>query len=97
MGSGADTWAGSIQGTGADLQVTKIGFKPRYVRVINIDDPGTIEWVEGMDDDAGFKHVDGTQTQVTSNGITPLANGFALGADADMNVAAEQLFIVCWR
>jgi hypothetical protein len=31
----------------------------------------------------------GTISKVTTNGVTPLSDGFSLGADTDLNVADE--------
>jgi hypothetical protein len=33
---------------------------------------------------------------LSANGITPLASGFTLGADADINVSGEQLYYEAW-
>lgn len=96
MSGGSRCVTGLIQGTGASLAVTKVGFKPRYVRVVNLDDPGALEHFEGMASAHGFKHVDGTQTAITSLGITLTNTGFTLGADTDINVDGEQLAYVCW-
>lgn len=97
MASGAQTFVTAVVGTGADLEISKIGFYPRRVEIINRTDPGFAVWVEGMPDDSMAKQVDGTSSFVTSNGITPQADGFELGADSDMNVDGEQLFITCWK
>jgi hypothetical protein len=94
---GARHVTGVIVGTGADLTVTKVGFRPRTVWIVNKTDPGFATWSEPMPDDSMIKQVDGTSTNVTSNGITPSNSGFALGADADMNVDGEQLFYQCWE
>lgn len=95
--SGTQLVTGSFVGTGAALDVETVGFKPRYVRMWNVSDPGTLEWTDGMADAAGFKHVDGTQTQLSANGVTPIAKGFTLGADADMNVSGEVIHFVAHR
>jgi hypothetical protein len=81
---------GSFVGTGAQLDVLICGFRPRKVRLLNITGLCIGEWQESMADASVVKQVtDGTMTVPTTNGITPLANGFRLGADADLNVAAE--------
>jgi len=101
MGSGIQAFTDVFVGTGADLDVEKIGFRPRVVILVNMTDPGLSIWIEGMADDAMFKQVDGTATAVSSNGITIPADGegtgFTLGADADMNVASEVLHVVAFR
>lgn len=85
---------GSFPGTGADLSITWIGFRPTSVRLFNVTGNCKADWLETMADDSMQKTVDsGSGTTdisfVTSNGVTPLANGFSLGADGDLNVAAE--------
>lgn len=81
---------GSFVGTGADMDIESVGFKPRSVKVINRSGLARAEWNEAMPDDSMAKQVtDGTLSFPTSNGITPLDSGFALGADADMNVSGE--------
>jgi hypothetical protein len=97
MASGAQTFVTAIVGTGADLTVSKIGFCPRKIEIINRTDPGFAFWVEGMPDDSMAKQVDGTSSFVTSDGITPTDDGFELGADTDINVDGEQLFVTCWK
>jgi hypothetical protein len=96
MSGGSRCVTGLLQGTGASMAVTKVGFKPRYIRVVNLDDPSALEFMEGMTDAHGFKHIDGTQSHITSLGITPTNTGFTLGADTDINVDGEQLAYVCW-
>jgi len=78
-------------GTVAAYDFTTLGFTPRWVRVINETSGDVIEWNEGMADAEGYKRVAaGTGAMVTSHGITPLANGFTLGLDTDINVTSEQ-------
>lgn len=77
--------------TAAAFDITT-GFTPRYVRIVNETSGDEIEWYEGMADSEGFKRVAaGTGAIVTSNGIIPLANGFTVGLDTDINVINEQL------
>lgn len=88
---------GSFNGTGADLNMTKVGFRPTKVRVFNRTGLATLEWNADMPDDSGYKAItDGTQSFITTDGITPLATGFAFGADADLNVALELCYFECW-
>lgn len=90
---------GSFPGTGAQLDVKKVGFRPKKVELYNVSGNCQAVWTESMPDAAMQKTVDsGTQQSdvayVTSNGITPLAEGFRLGADSDLNVAAEIVHFV---
>lgn len=95
MSGGTRTVCGSFVGTGADLNVRTVGFKPRSVICRNVTGLVTAEWQETMEDDSMVKRVTaGTMTVPTTNGITPLADGFTVGADADLNVSGE---IVHWE
>ena len=78
-------------GTVAEFDLT-IGFKPRYVKVVNTTSRDMLEWFEGMDDASAVKTVAaGTRTIITTLGITPLENGFTVGLDLDVVVTSEQL------
>ena len=60
----------AIKGAASAVSVS-IGFKPRFVRVVNYDTAGSLEWQAGMPAASGVKVVTaGAQTVVTSNGIT---------------------------
>lgn len=71
------TAVGSVEGTGAAINVS-IGFVPRYVKVFNLDDAGTlaptVEWFGGMTDGHGLKTLgiadNGTTSKVSSAAIT---------------------------
>ncbi len=94
MGSGVSrVMTGSFTGTGAIVNVKTVGFKPKRVELFNLTGLAKGMWQEGMADDSVMKQVTaGTISAPTTDGVTPLADGFALGADADLNVAAEQVF-----
>ena len=82
-------------GTVAEFDFTT-GFKPRYVRVVNVTSRDMLEWFEGMDDASAIKTVAaGTRTLITTLGITPLSNGVTIGLDTDVVVTSEQLSILC--
>lgn len=87
---------GSVTGTGSALSVKTIGFRPRRVELINTDGLAVGVWFDSMADGSMLKEITaGTKSFVTGgNGITPLANGFTLGADADMNVSGEVIHYV---
>jgi hypothetical protein len=78
-------------GTVAAMAIV-LGYKPRYVKVINNTSGDQMEWIQGMADASAFKKVAaGTTSLITSNGITPTANGFTLGLDTDVLVTSEQI------
>ncbi len=90
MASGKKDFPGSFVGTGALVSIHKVGFRPASVKLINVTSGDEAEWVEGMADGSMYKRVAaGAGALVGANGITPLADGFSLGTDADMNVAGE--------
>ena len=79
-------------GTVAEFKITT-GFKPRYVKIVNLAATGSqVEWFEGMDDDSGMKRVTaGDMTVETTLGITVAVDGFTVGFDLDLHVTSEQL------
>lgn len=77
--------------TAAAFTIT-LGFKPRYVKVSNVDSRDQMEYFEGMDDASGVKMVAaGTRTLETTNGITVSDYGFTMALDTDVVVANEQI------
>ena len=69
-----------------------LGFLPRYVKVINLDDDVQGEWFEGMAAASMFVRIqNGTGNLVTTNGITVTSAGFTLGADSSVNGNNKQL------
>ncbi|MDX1390316.1 MAG: hypothetical protein R3344_14090, partial [Acidobacteriota bacterium] len=65
------------------------------VRLLNVDGLVKLEWNNTMPDAAGLKQVTaGTLSYITSDGVTPLSNGFTIGADTDVNVSGE---VVHWE
>jgi hypothetical protein len=80
-------------GTAAAFDIT-CGFKPRYVKVVNLGATGlaSMEWFEGMADASCLLVItDGTTTVPTTLGITPLDDGFTVGLNTDVNIIDEQL------
>jgi len=80
---------GTVTATGSAMDITTVGFKPRRVKCYNVSDIAILEWNEAMPDATGVQFDAGTPTYLSSGGITPLSNGFTLGADGDVNVATE--------
>lgn len=74
-----------------------LGFKPRYVHLINNTSRDEIFWIEGMADASGNKRVAaGTGTLITTLGITVSDTGFTFGLDTDLNVSNEQVSFVAF-
>jgi hypothetical protein len=83
---------GSFYGSGATKEVRTVGFRPKLVRLVNVASGGLVrfEWFQGMADDTAIKTAAiGDISVLTSLGITPLSDGFQVGADTDMNVDGE--------
>lgn len=77
--------------TAAAYNITT-GFKPRFVRVINLTDRNENVWLEGMADASALHIVAaGTRTLITTLGITPLTYGFTVGLDTAVNVTDKQI------
>ena len=93
--SGTRKFVGSYIGTGSAFDITNVGFRPRSVKLTNITGLTTAIWQSSMPDASAFKQINHADTQnvyVTANGITPLANGFTVGTDADINTDAETVY-----
>lgn len=70
------------------------GFKPRYVKVVNVGATGlsTMEWLEGMADASCILTItDGTITVPTTLGITVSSSGFTVGVTTEVIITSEQL------
>ena len=94
---------GSIAGTGSNIDLRIVGFKPRRVVVYNVTSGDMLTWLDTMGDGKGRKQLAaGTASFLATLGITPLAQdtagnaGFRIGTDADINVAAEILHWEAW-
>jgi hypothetical protein len=88
----------AITATGVSMDRKVCGFRPIRVVVENVTAGVKFEWDDTMADASAIKTAaDGTRTMVTVNGITPLAGGFTLGADASINIANGVLHIQCWE
>lgn len=99
MGSGVSrVKTGAVVGTGAALDVRTVGFRPSCVKLINGDSDDSMIWSDTMADAAGYKSLKaGANAMVTSDGVTPLSDGFRLGADTDMNVDGELVHWVAFE
>ncbi len=77
--------------TAAAITIT-VGFKARYVKVVNITSSDWYEWFEGMDAASAHKTVlAGTGSLITTLGVTVSDKSFVIGLDTDVNVINEQI------
>lgn len=81
---------GTFTGTGATLRV-EVGFEPDYVKVINLNDAGTLapilEWIAGMTDAYAIKWL-----SIVDSGVTALVSHAiitSLGITPDAGVAGS--------
>ncbi len=84
MSSGVrKSYRGSFVGTGASLDIKVVGFRPKSVKLINVTGNLSGEWTESMADGSMVKFItDGTQSFISTQGITPRADGFNVGTDS---------------
>jgi hypothetical protein len=83
--------AGAFVSDGAARDVETVGFRPVKVSLYG-SNGDTATWSESMASASMVKRTAaGVGTMPTTNGITPLANGFTIGADADLNANGETI------
>lgn len=88
-------YRGSFVGTGAQIDITVPGFRPAEVQLYNAGAGlSSANWQKEMPDGSMMKEITaGTTSFVTGGaGITPLVNGFRLGADANLNIAGQTVY-----
>ena len=86
--------SGRYLDTGAAAAFTlTVGFKPRYIKVVNIGAGlASIEWFEGMADLSGVATAaTGDITVDVLTGFTVTSTGFTLGIQAAVNITNQQL------
>lgn len=77
---------GIVKATGALITVRTVGFRPKTIKTFRAGAEGY--WQKGMADASACKRqAAGTGSVVTVGGFTPLADGFTIGTDADLNPA----------
>ncbi len=97
MSGGTRIVTGAVVGTGSAINVRTVGFRPKTVKVINAGGLVTALWTDKMADAAAWKELNHDTAQrafVTSDGITPLSDGFTIGADSDINASGEQIYFI---
>lgn len=92
---------GTVEGTGSAINV-KCGFKPRYVKLVNIDSATEemLEWFEAMGAGYGMKHTNNTFAMISTGGVSQYDTdyqGFTIGTDADVNASGETLVYLAIR
>lgn len=84
---------GSYVGTGALLPVTKVGFRPQRIEfnvALGARAGAKASWQDTQPDGSMFKNTAaGVGSFVAANGVTPLAGGFSMGTDPDLNNAGD--------
>jgi len=100
MASGVSrVMTGAFLGTGADLDVKTVGFRPKKVELLGETGLVKAEWTSSMADGLMLKQVTAGTLSMSGAGVgvTPLADGFRLGADGDLNVADEKVHWVAYE
>ena len=95
-----------VTGTGAAISITGAGFKPQMVEIINSEGLCTLKHVAGMAAASGYKVLTGIDATadtvskhslISSGGVTLTDRGCTIGADTDINVVGEDLYVICYR
>lgn len=89
---------GVYTGTGAALDVDKVGFNPQRIEICQVT--GTLAkatFINGMADaSAVLEAAAGTKSVITTQGITPSHAGFSVGTNAAVNTAGQTYRYTCW-
>lgn len=83
----------------AVAETIEVGFKPSYVKVVNVNNLAFYEHWDGMDDGTSMDTVNHDTAQISLNaadGITLTDNGFTIGTDI-CDTAADVVHWVCFR
>ena len=97
----ANVASGEVVGTGSAFNVI-CGFKPKHIRIMNRTDNSHSEWNDAMPDASAQLTIDSGAGStdvsfITSNGITPLYNGFTIGTNAALNTASDVVYWTAWK
>lgn len=84
---------GVVKGTGALLNVykEKVGARPYSVKLFNVTQNSHATWTDKMADDSCQLDKTAGVSLVTSGGIIPLASGFSIGTNADINTSGDTI------
>lgn len=85
-------YRGSVKGTGSAINVDVVGFKPGKVTCHNTDGD-EMHWQDTLPDAYGWLRIDssGVGSLEVTNGITPRAGGFTIGANANINQSGKYI------
>ena len=91
---------GSFDGTGAEITQNKPGFRPKTVKLYNVEGLVSAVWMDGMADDSAWLTIDSgagatDKSLITSGGITPAGSGFVVGTNGDLNASGEMIRYEC--
>lgn len=89
-------YVGAYRGTGSELEIEKVGFRPAVVELVNVDDASIMKHMEGMDDASFVLQKAGSTSVVTTEGVTLTDKGFTVGTNADLNTSGELVRFVAW-
>ena len=89
---------GAFLSTGSAINVDKVGFKPKSVKLYSVDNASHAVHTDGMKDGECWKSVDSGAGEtdlslVASDGVTLRTNGFQLGTDSNLNPSGGKLII----
>jgi hypothetical protein len=105
MSSGVNRlMVGSFNGTGSAITIKGLGFPqgPRVVELRNVDGNAIATYIKPMADASMQKAADSGAGETdlsfeTTNGITPVTDGFTVGADTDLNVSGELVYYAAFE
>ena len=81
---------GVVVGTGNAKKIT-LGFKPRSVKIENVDGLVSAYKSDTMDADSAVKRVTAGTMTFPANMVTLEDDGFTIGNDSDLNVVGEDM------
>ena len=89
----------TVASTAVALNFDDVGFKPSYVRIMNVNNGATLEHVNGMAAASALLLKEGASDTyepglVTSNAITLTDRGFTLGVETSVNIATHVLYVI---
>lgn len=88
---------GTVEGTGSAINV-ECGFTPKYVKVFNYDDAGslfcTVEWFTGMTDDHGLKTSSIADTGTSGNSSSEKITSGGISAYAGASASTGEGFTI---